>query len=100
MLSTVISRFRLKPDVPNWPFLWIVLFLYTDVFWSDTPLNEKKSIPLLLSFRDTGVQKHQKMSAKYFDVNVKRRFPTHFLGIKVIYFEKASCECFKKLIFL
>ena len=22
----------LKPDVPNWPFLWNVIFLYTDVF--------------------------------------------------------------------
>ena len=63
---------------PSCEFLY---FLYTDVFWSDTPENEKKSIPLLLRFRDIGVQTHQKMSAKYIGVNVKRRFLTHFPGI-------------------
>ena len=37
--------------------------------------------PLLLRFRDIGVQKHQTISTKYIDVNVKRRFLTHFPGI-------------------
>ena len=63
---------------PSCEFLY---FLYTDVFWSDTPENEKKSIPLMLRFRDIGVQKRHNMSAKYIDVKVKRRFQTHFPGI-------------------
>ena len=76
-----------------------VIFFYTDVVGSDTLENEKKSIPLLLRFRDIGVQIHQTMSAKYIDVNVKRRFLTQFPGIYVIYFEKAACECFKNIFF-
>ena len=56
-------------------------FSYTDVFWSDTPENEKKSIPLLLRFEILALKNTKKMSAKYIDVNVKRRFLTHFPGI-------------------
>ena len=63
------------------PSFELFYFLYTEVFWSDTPENENKSIPLLLRFRDIGVQNTQKMSAKYIDVNVKHRFLTHFPGI-------------------
>ena len=59
----------------------VFYFLYTSAFRISTHENEKKKIPTGACFRDIGLQNHQILSQKCIDVNVKRLFLAHVLGI-------------------